>query len=333
MIVHCHPDGVQSFIMSLNNNPNEFLWCQKYRPSTIDECILPTQIKNILKGIVKSGEVQNCIFSGTGGLGKTTSAIAICKMLKLDYLLINCSEDSGIDVLRTKIRRFASTVSLDGSGSVKVVILDEADYANATSTQPALRGFIEEFSSNCRFIFTCNFKNRLLEALHSRLPIVEFNCSKKELADLASQFMGRLKKILDAEGVKYTDKALAEIIIKFAPDWRQILGKCQQFAAVGEIGANAVVGLSNDNLKVLIDSLKNKDFRTMRSWVVNNSDVDSAQVFRAIYDALVDVAAPEFVPMAVITLADYQYKNAFVADRELNTVACLTELMANGSWK
>jgi len=284
-------------------------------------------------GIVNSGQVQNCIFEGTAGLGKTTAALAICRMLKLDYLLINCSEDSGIDVLRNRIRQFASTVSLDGSGSIKVVILDEADYLNATSTQPALRGFIEEFSANCRFILTCNFKNRLIGPLHSRLPSISFNCTKKELADLAGQFMTRLKTILDIERIKYTDATLAEIIIKFAPDWRQILGKCQQFASIGEIGANAIASLSDSSIQVLIKALKEKDFRAMRSWVVNSNDIDSAQIFRSIYDCLTDVAKPESVPQAVIILADYQYKNAFVADKELNTAACLTELMCNVEWK
>ena len=321
------------FIMNIHQNKDEFIWAQRYRPATIDECILPKELKKTLNGIVKSGQLQNTIFTGTAGLGKTTAAIAMCEILSLDYLLINCSEDSGIDILRNKIRQFASTISLAGTGSYKVVILDEADYLNPSSTQPALRGFIEEFSANCRFILTCNFKNRLIEPLHSRLPVVEFNCTKKELAVLAGDFMGRLKKILELEKVKATDKILAELIIKYAPDWRQILGQCQRHSVTGEIGTGAIVGLSNDNLSILVKALKEKDFKGMRSWVVNNNDVDPAQIYRSLYDGLTDFAAPEFVPVAVITLADYQYKANFVADRELNVVACLTSLMAEGSWK
>lgn len=204
---------------------------------------------------------------------------------------------------------------------------------NCQSTQPALRGFIEEFSANCRFILTCNFKNRLIDPLHSRLPAIEFNCTKKELVGLAGQFHERLKKILDLEKIKYTDKILAELIIKHAPDWRRILNECQRHSSSGEIAANAIVGLSDSNIQALIKALKEKDFRTMRAWVVNNNDVDAAQAYRSIYDCITDVAKPESIPVAVITLADYQYKSAFAADKELNTVACLTELMANVEWK
>lgn len=312
---------------------NEFLWCEKYRPKTIDDCILPTPLKKTLNEIVKSSQLQNMLLTGTAGLGKTTVARALCGMLKLDHILINGSEESGIDVLRNKIKQFASTVSLDGTGSYKVVILDEADYLNPQSTQPALRGFIEEFSANCRFIFTCNFKNRIIEPLHSRLAVIEFNGTKKELVGLAGQFHERLKKILDLEKIKYTDKVLAELIIKHAPDWRRIINECQRHSSSGEIGANAIVGLSDSNIQGLIKALKEKDFRTMRGWVVNNNDVDAAQVYRSIYDCITDVAKPESVPVAVVTLADYQYKSAFAADKELNTVACLTELMANVEWK
>jgi len=312
---------------------NEFLWVEKYRPKTIDECILPAPLKKTLNEVVKSGQLQNMLLTGTAGLGKTTVARALCGMLKLDHILINGSEESGIDVLRNKIKQFASTVSLDGTGSYKVVILDEADYLNPQSTQPALRAFIEEFSANCRFIFTCNFKNRIIEPLHSRLAVVEFNATKKELVGLAGQFHERLKKILDLEKIEYADKVLAELIIKHAPDWRRIINECQRHSSSGEISANAVVGLSDSNIQALIKALKEKDFRTMRAWVVNNNDVDPAQVYRSIYDCITDVAKPESVPQAIIILADYQYKNSFVADRELNTVAALTELMCNVEWK
>lgn len=317
----------------MKNDINQFIWTEKYRPQTINECILPAPLKKTLNEIVKSGQLQNMLFTGTAGLGKTTVARALCSMLKLDHILINGSEESGIDVLRNKIKWFASTVSLDGTGSYKVVILDEADYLNPQSTQPALRAFIEEFSANCRFIFTCNFKNRIIEPLHSRLAVVEFNASKKELVGLAGQFHERLKKILDHEKVKYTDKVLAELIIKHAPDWRRILNECQKHSSSGEIGAGAVVGLSDSNIQALIKALKEKDFRTMRAWVVNNNDIDSAQIFKSIYECITDVAQPQSVPVAIITLADYQFKAAFAADKELNTAACLTELMANLEWK
>jgi DNA polymerase III delta prime subunit len=313
----------------MTSNPNEFLFVEKYRPQTIDDCILPSNLKKTFNEIVKSGQLQNMLLTGTSGLGKTTIARALCNMLKLDYILINGSEESGIDVLRNKIRHFASTISLSGVDSCKVVILDEADYLNPQSTQPALRGFIEEFSSNCRFIFTCNFKNRIIEQLHSRLTVIEFNTTKKDLVALAGQFHDRLKKILDIEKIKYTDKALADLIIKHAPDWRRILNECQRHAASGEITAAAIATLSDSNILALIKNLKEKDFRSMRIWVANNNDIDAAQIYRSIYDCITDVAQPQSIPVAIITLADYQFKGAFVADREMNIVACLTELMAS----
>ena len=316
----------------MTNNPNEFLFVEKYRPQTIDDCILPDSLKKTFNEIVKAGQIQNMLLTGTAGLGKTTVARALCNMLKLDHILINGSEESGIDVLRNKIKQFASTVSLDG-GSYKVVILDEADYLNAQSTQPALRAFIEEFSSNCRFILTCNFKNRIIEPLHSRLAVVEFNSTKTELSKLAAQFHTRLKKILTAEKIKFTDKVLAELIIRYAPDWRRCLNECQRYSASGEISPAILVGIGDSNLVDLVKTLKQKDFRAMRAWVANNNDIDCSTVFRSLYDNITEVAKAESVPQAVIILADYQYKAAFVADKELNTVACLTELMANLEWK
>jgi DNA polymerase III delta prime subunit len=311
---------------------NEFLWTEKYRPQTIDECVLPESLKKTFNEIVKTGQMHNMLLTGTAGLGKTTVARALCSMLNLDYILINGSEESGIDVLRNKIKHFASTVSLDG-GSYKVVILDEADYLNPQSTQPALRAFIEEFSANCRFILTCNFKNRIIEPLHSRCSVIEFNTTKKDLAILAGGFHARLKKILTAENVKFTDKVLAELVVRYAPDWRRCLNECQRHATSGEISASILVALSDSNLQALVKALKEKDFRAMRAWVVNNNDIDSAQIFKSIYECITDVAQPQSVPVAVITLADYQFKAAFVADKELNTAACLTELMANLEWK
>lgn len=310
---------------------SEFLWVEKYRPQTIDECVLTKDLKDTFNGIVKSGELHNMLLSGTAGTGKTTVAKALCNELGLDWMLINGSEESGIDVLRNKIKQFASTVSL--TGGIKVIILDEADYLNAQSTQPALRGFIEEFSNNCRFILTCNFKNRLIEPLHSRCAVVEFNTNKKQLASLASQFMGRLKSILDKEGVTYNEKVIAELIIRHAPDWRRVIGECQRYGSTGEIPAAILIGNSDESVAEVITHLKSKDFKSMRAWVANNAALDTSAIFRKIYDVLSDHADASGIPSAVLILADYQYKAAFVADKELNMVACMTELMANVTWK
>jgi DNA polymerase III delta prime subunit len=309
---------------------DEYLWCEKYRPRTIDECILPSELKSTFNELVQGGQLPNLLLSGTAGLGKTTVAKALCNMLGLDYILINGSEESGIDVLRNKIKQFASTVSL--SGGYKVVILDEADYLNPQSTQPALRGFIEEFSNNCRFILTCNFKNRIISPLHSRCSVIEFNTTKKSLASLAGDFMKRLTFILKTEGIKYTDKTIAELIIRYAPDWRRVINECQRYSTSGEIPTAILVGMSDENIAELANYLRSKDFKSMRNWVVNNSSLDSSVVFRKIYDSLYDIALPASIPSAVLILADYSYKAAFVADRELNMVACLTELMGNVEW-
>jgi DNA polymerase III delta prime subunit len=309
---------------------DEYLWCEKYRPCTIDECILPSELKSTFNELVQGGQLPNLLLSGTAGLGKTTVAKALCNMLGLDYILINGSEESGIDVLRNKIKQFASTVSL--SGGYKVVILDEADYLNPQSTQPALRGFIEEFSNNCRFILTCNFKNRIISPLHSRCSVIEFNTTKKSLASLAGDFMKRLTFILKTEGIKYTDKTIAELIIRYAPDWRRVINECQRYSTSGEIPTAILVGMSDENIAELANYLRSKDFKSMRNWVVNNSSLDSSVVFRKIYDCLYDIALPASIPSAVLILADYSYKAAFVSDRELNMVACLTELMGNVEW-
>jgi DNA polymerase III delta prime subunit len=309
----------------------EFLWTEKYRPKTVEECVLPADLKKTLNALVKGGQLPNLLFTGTAGLGKTTVAKALCNMLGLDYILINGSEESGIDVLRNKIKQFASTVSL--SGGYKVVILDEADYLNPTSTMPALRGFIEEFSNNCRFILTCNFKNRIIEPLHSRCSVVEFNTTKKQLASLAGEFMKRLTFILKTEGVKYDDKTVAEMIIRHAPDWRRVLNECQRYSGTGELPSAILVGASDQSIAELVGYLKNKDFKNMRSWIVNNSTLDSSVIFRKIYDGLYEYAVPSSIPGIVLILADYSYKSGFMADKELNMVACMTELMGNAEWR
>ena len=304
-----------------------FLWVEKYRPQTVAETILSDNLKSTFQKIVESKEIPNMLFTGTAGTGKTTVARALCNELDLDYILINGSEEGNIDTLRTKIKQFASSVSLQGG--YKVVILDEADYLNAQSTQPALRGFIEEFANNCRFILTCNFKNRIIEPLHSRCSVYEFNTSKKDLQGLCAQFLKHIGKILDKEGVGYDQMVLVDLIMKYVPDWRRVLNELQRYSISGRIDAGILVNLSDKSFDDLFTYLKSKDFKKMRQWVVNNIDTDASSIFRGIYDRMIDKVKPQSVPQLVLILADYQYKNAFVADMELNVVACMTEIMAN----
>lgn len=305
---------------------NEFLWCEKYRPKTVEDTILDPKLKTTFQKIVDTGEIPNMLFTGTAGLGKTTVAKAICNELGLDYIVVNGSEEGNIDTLRGKIKQFASSVSL--SGGYKVVILDEADYLNPQSTQPALRGFIEEFSKNCRFILTCNFKNRIIEPLHSRCGVYEFNTTKKQMAQLCSQFMKRLQTILEKEKVEYNNDVIGGLIMKYAPDWRRILNEAQRGSIGGTINSNVLI-TDNSQYSDLYKHIKEKDFKKMRQWVVNNMDVEPASVFRGIYDSMEEYVDPASIPQLVLILADYQHKNAFVADHELNLVACLTECMAN----
>lgn len=309
----------------------EFLWVEKYRPRTVDDTVLPVPLKNTFSQIVKGGELPNMMFTGTAGIGKTTVAKALCNQLDLDYLVINGSEEGNIDTLRGKIKQFASSVSLQGG--YKVVILDEADYLNPQSTQPALRGFIEEFSNNCRFILTCNFKNRIIEPLHSRCSVVEFNISKKDLPPLMAQFMNRAESILDEQSIPYEKPVLAELIMKYCPDWRRVLNELQRYSVSGSIDSGILVSLQEASLEGLMSDLKNKNFKGMRQWVVNNIDVEPAALFRKIYDSMTDYVVPQSIPQLVLILADYQYKNSFVADHELNFVACMTEVMAGVEFK
>ena len=303
------------------------LFVEKYRPQTIEDCILPKHLKQTFTEIVKTGEVPNLLLTGTSGLGKTTVARAICNELGLDYILINASEDGNIDTLRGKIKQFASSISL--SGGYKVVILDEADYLNSSSTQPALRGFIEEFSANCRFILTCNFKNKIIEPLHSRCGVIEFNTSKKDLQELCGLFMNRALNILSAEAIDVPNKeVLAELIMRHAPDWRRILNELQRHSRNGVLELNVIGGTIEGGVNELFGHLKSKDFKSMRKWVAENMDVESAAIFRGIYDHMNDSVTPNSIPQLVLILADYQFKQAFVADPELNMVACLTEVMA-----
>ena len=308
---------------------DEFLWVEKYRPRKLDDCILPADQKNIFKEMLDKGEIQNMLLCGGAGMGKTTVARALCEELETDYLVINGSEESGIDVLRTKIKQFASTVSF--SGKAKVVILDEADYLNPNSTQPALRGFIEEFSSNCRFILTCNFKNRIIPPLHSRTAVIEFKLPKSEKPKIASAFFKRVNEILTIEKIESDGKVVAKLIEKHFPDYRRILNELQRYSSSGKIDTGILANIGESNMQDLITALKDKDWKQMRTWVVNNQDNDPGTLFRKVYDTLIEQVIQ--VPQLVLLLADYQYKSAFCADQEINLVACLTEIMATMEFK
>lgn len=308
---------------------DQFLWVEKYRPRSLEDCILPAEQKAAFQEFIDKGEIQNMLLCGGAGMGKTTVARALCEQLGTDYLVINGSEESGIDVLRTKIKQFASTVSF--TGKTKVIILDEADYLNPNSTQPALRGFIEEFSKNCRFIFTCNYKNRIIPPLHSRCAVIEFKYSKQEKPKIAAKFLKRVQFILQNEGITFDEKVIAALLLKYFPDYRRIINELQRYSASGTIDEGILARVGEVNTQELVDSLKEKDWKRMRSWVVNNIDNDPHGIFRKMYDDLVDRVVQ--VPELVLILADYQYKAAFVADHEINLVACLTEIMATVKFK
>ena len=308
-----------------------FLWVEQYRPKTVDECILPKTLKTQLQSYVDKQDISNLILSGGPGVGKTTAARAMLEQIGATYMFINCSEESGIDVLRTKIKNFASTVSLDGGR--KYLILDEADYLNPQSTQPALRGFIEEFHQNCGFILTCNYKNKLIAPLHSRCGVVDFTIPKSEKASLAHQFFQRAISILEENEIKYNEKVVAELINNHFPDWRRILNELQRYSVSGQIDAGILVNLGEKSIKELMGMMKNKEFTNVRKWVVENIDNDPDTLFRAVYDNLYEYLDSSTIPHVVVILGEYQYKNAFVADAEINMVACLTEIMARGKFK
>lgn len=309
----------------------QYLWVEKYRPQLIEDCILPSSIKSVFKEFIASGELPNFLFSGSAGVGKTTVAKALCAEVGAEYLFINGSEESGIDVLRNKIKTFASSVSL--TDAKKVVILDEADYLNPNSTQPALRGFIEEFSNNCRFILTCNFKNRIIEPLHSRCSVVEFKIDNKDKPKVMTQFYKRVVGILKTENVEYEEKVVAELINKHFPDYRRILNELQRYSVSGKIDAGLLVNLGDESYAELFKFMKDKNFTEARKWVGKNSDLDSSELFRKFYDKAIDIIEPQSIPQLILILAEYQYKAAFVADREINTMAALTEIMAQLRFK
>ena len=311
---------------------NDFLWVEKYRPKTVEDTILPDELKKTFQTFVNDENVPNLLLTGSAGVGKTTIARAMLDELGSDYMMINGSDEGrSIDVLRGRIKNFASSVSL--SGGRKYVVLDEADYMNAESVQPALRNFMEEFSRNCGFILTCNFSKKIIEALHSLCSVINFSIPKKDKPDMARQFFGRIKSILETEGVEYDTKALQQVLMNFFPDNRRVLNELQRYGATGKIDAGILVNVSDENLNNLMEYLKGKQFTEVRKWVAQNIESDTSNIFRRIYDKAYQYAEPSSVPQIVVTLADYQYKAAFAADQELNMMACLTELMVEGEWK
>jgi DNA polymerase III delta prime subunit len=302
------------------------LWTEAHRPKTIEECILPERLKKPFQEYVNSEKIPHLLLSGGAGVGKTTVAKAMCNQIDADYIMINGSDESGIDVFRTKIKNFASSMSF--TGGRKVIIIDEADYLNPNSTQPALRNAMEEFASNCSFIFTCNFKNRIIDPLHSRCAVVDFTLKNDEKSKMAGQFFKRIQSILQSENVEYEDKVIAELIKKHFPDFRRILNELQRYSQFGKIDVGILAQIGDVSIAEITKHLKNKDFGAIRKWVAT-ADFDAATLYRKLYDSLYEVLQPQSIPQAVIILADYQYKQAFVADAEINTVACLTELMVS----
>jgi DNA polymerase III delta prime subunit len=303
----------------------EFLWVEAYRPKTIEDTVLPDDLKKTFQQFVDQGNVPNLLLSGPAGCGKTTVAKAMLEELGCDYIVINGSMNGNIDTLRNDIKSFASSMSLQGGR--KYVILDEADYLNANSTQPALRNFMEEFSKNCGFILTCNFKNRIIEPLQSRCSVIDFKITKKAMPQLAAQMFKRVSFILNAEGVEYDKAAVAEVMTKYLPDWRRVINELQRYSATGRIDSGILTDLSGETLKQLIDYLKSKDFTSTRKWVGENLDSDVAGLYRKLYDTASDYLAKNSIPNLVMILAKYQYQAAFAADQEINLMACLTEMM------
>jgi DNA polymerase III delta prime subunit len=306
------------------------LWTEAYRPKTIADCILPERLKKPFQEYVNQRNIPNLLLAGGAGVGKTTVAKAMCEEIGCDYMVINGSDESGIDTFRNKIKTYASSMSL--AGGRKVIIIDEADYLNPNSTQPALRNAIEEFAGNCSFIFTCNFKNRIIEPLHSRCAVVDFGLKNDEKSEMAGQFFKRISGILQNEKVEFEPKVIAELVKKHFPDFRRVINELQRFSKFGKIDGNILSQIGDVSIGEIVKHLKAKDFGAIRKWV-STTDVDATTLYRKLYDSLYDVLVPQSIPQAVVILADYQYKQAFVADQEINTVACLTELMVSVEFK
>lgn len=304
---------------------DEFLWVEKYRPKNISDCVLPGELKTAFQQFVDKEKIPNLLLAGGAGVGKTTVARAMLEQIDADYIIINGSMNGNIDTLRNEILQFASSVSF--AGGRKYVILDEADYLNANSTQPALRNFMEEFSRNCGFILTCNFKQRIIEPLHSRCSVVDFKFAKSDIPKLASQFFKRTCKILDTENITYDKAVVADLVSKHMPDWRRVLNELQRYSVNGTIDSGIFVNLSDEKFKLLVNILKARNFKEMRLWVAENSDSDSAALFRKFYDTVYSHVKPDSIPELVILIGKYQYQAAFAADHEINMAAFLTETM------
>jgi len=308
----------------------QFLWTEKYRPQTVEDCILPERLKVPFQEYVNQKQIPNLLLAGGAGVGKTTIAKAMCNEIGADYMVINGSDESGIDVFRGKIKNFASSMSFGGGR--KVIIIDEADYLNPNSTQPALRNAIEEFASNCSFIFTCNFKNRIIDPLHSRCAVIEFGLKNGEKQKMATDFLKRILSLLDSENVEYEKKVIAELVMKHFPDFRRVINELQRYSKLGKIDVGILAQIGDVSITQIVKHLKEKDFASVRKWAAT-TEIDSTTFFRKLYDNLYDIMKPSSIPQIVIILADYQYKQAFVADQEINLVACLTQIMADGEFK
>ena len=312
---------------------SDFIWVEKYRPKTIEDCILPESTKKTFQDFLNKGEIPNMLLAGPPGIGKTTVAKALCSELGVDVYVINGSDEGRfLDTVRNNAKNFASTVSLSSDAKHKVVIIDEADNTG-NDVQLLLRAFIEEFAGNCRFIFTCNYKNKIIEPLHSRCAVVDFSIKGKEKTQLAGSFFKRLQNILDEERVQYDPKVLAELINKHFPDWRRVLNECQRYSVGGKIDSGILASFSDIAVNELVKNLKEKNFSEVRKWVVSNLDNDTTVLLRRIYDSLYESLVPGSIPAAVLVLAKYQYQGAFVADQEINMLACLTEIMVECEFK
>jgi DNA polymerase III delta prime subunit len=306
------------------------LWTEKYRPQTIEDCILPKRLKEVFQQYASQKQIPNLLLTGSAGVGKTTVAKALCQEVGCDYLVINGSDESGIDTFRVKIKNYASSMSF--TGGRKVIIIDEADYLNPNSTQPALRNAIEEFASNCSFIFTCNYKNRIIEPLHSRMAVIEFGLKNGEKMKMATEFLKKTEFILQTEKIEFDKKVVAELVTKHFPDFRRVINELQRYSQLGKIDVGVLAQVADVSITEIVKYIKDKDFGAVRKWVATN-EIDPTTFFRKLYDNLYDFLKPHSIPQVILILADYQYKQAFVVDQEINTVACLIQIMADGDFK